>query len=139
MTDRKYVNTTTEIDRIGVAGEIFFVKELHEYGYDDKPLNKYTGYSLAGMDSSAIVQLSQLAEIMKDLPEGGLFDMDYDETLEWFKEWAAETAEEAELPFTFTDRDGDTNTYNPAALWEESGSCSWETSAQEGYDYGWNI
>lgn len=142
MTERKYVSTSTETGRVVLDGGVIFIAEDRAYGWDDKPLNNYKGYSVEFTDDVAgnsIAELAQLAVAMKNLPEEGVFDLDYDELLEYFKEWAAETAEEAEVPFTFTDRDGDSNTYSPAALWESSGGCEWETSAQEGYDYGWNI
>lgn len=61
-----------------------------------------------------------------------------DDIFETLKESAAEVAEEAGVVFVF-DNDGSKSEYTPASLWEESGSCEWETSAQEGYDYGWDL
>lgn len=139
MTERTYINTTTELDRVELSEGVFLVKEQHQYGYSDKPLNEYTGMNLDGLPSSDIQALSILASVLQNLPEEGALGFDYDELLDFMKEWAADTAESAELPFTFTERDGTSNTYSPAALWESSGGCEWEQSAQEGYDYGWNI
>lgn len=141
MTDRKYVSTSTETARVVLDGGVIFIAEDRAYGWDDKPLHTYKGYTVEFADDVVgdIAQLAQLAVAMQNLPEEGVFDLDYDELLEFLKEWASECAESAEVPFTFTDRDGDSQTYSPAALWESSGSCEWETSAQEGYDYGWNI
>lgn len=140
MTERKYVNTSTEIARTEVSEGVFLVLQKNEYGYDDKPLNVYDRLNLEGLDGNSIADLATLASIMQALPEDGYLGRDYEEVLEFLKEWASETAEDAELPFTFTERDGTSNTYTPASLWEASGSCSeWEESAQEGYDYGWNI
>lgn len=62
-----------------------------------------------------------------------------DQFLSQLEDWAADTAEEAELPFSYS-HNGKTRTYTPASMWEASGSCTeWEQSAQYGYDYGWDI
>lgn len=139
MTERTYINTETEIGRQELGHGITLVLLKHEYGYSDSPLHTYNGFNIEGLPERAIEQLGVLAKVMQELPEDGAFDSDYEELLEFFKEWASDTAEGEGLPFTFTDRDGDTNTYSPAALWESSGGCEWEQSAQYGYDYGWNI
>lgn len=142
MTERKYISTSTETGRVVLDGGVIFITEDRHYGWDDKPPNTYKGHSVeftGDVSGDSIAELAQLAIAMKNLPEDGALDLSYEELLEFFKEWASETAEEAELPFTFTDREGDTSTYTPAAMWESSGGCEWETSAQYGYDYGWDI
>jgi hypothetical protein len=83
-------------------------------------------------DVTGIAELAALAEWLKTVD-------DSHEHYELVMDWAADTAEMLEVPFTFTDVEGKTNTYTPASLWEASGGCEWEESAQYGYDYGWNV
>ncbi|UAV90009.1 hypothetical protein REC_160 [Pseudomonas phage REC] len=110
------------------------------YTRDGEYHSKYTHNTLEGVSGNDIEALAQLAALLKNLPEEGALDLDQEGLEDFLKDWAADTAEQAELPFTYTDGFGSTQTYTPASLWEASGSCSeWEESAQEGYDYGWNI
>lgn len=140
MTDRKYVDLYTELDRAEVIPGVFITLNRNDYGYDDKPLNSYERLDLDGVEGTDIVQLAQLATILGALTEESYVGRDVDTIEEFLKEWASEVAEGAELPFTYTNVGGRTQTYSPASLWEASGSCSeWEQSAQYGYDYGWNI
>lgn len=139
MTQRKYVSFATENARVELAAGVFLLQVTRSYGYEGEELSNYESYDVDGLEGTEIEQLAQLAAALKALPEDGVFDMDYDALLEFMMEWASETAESAELPFTFTDRDGDTQTYTPASIWEASGGCEWEESAQYGYDYGWNV
>lgn len=83
-------------------------------------------------DVTGIAELAALAEWLK------ANDEDH-EHYELVRDWAADTAEQLEVPFTYTDVDGKTQTFTPASMWEASGGCEWEESAQYGYDYGWNI
>ena len=78
-----------------------------------------------------LAELAELAAWLKANDE----DAEYYELV---REWAADLAEDLEVPFTYTDVDGRSQTYTPASMWEASGGCEWEESAQEG-DYGWNI
>lgn len=143
MTDRTYINNTTELARELLVDGLYLTVDKHEYGYSDKPLNTYERLSLDFTEAKGdIEQLSILALALNSLKDDGVYlgGRDAEEVEDVLRDWATDTAESAELPFTYTDRDGDSQTYSPAALWEASGSCSeWEQSAQEGYDYGWNI
>lgn len=136
----KYVSFSTELDR-KVFGDIIVVKLKRTYGYENEPENhtSYEQYSLEFTDSGDVVQLSVIAKFLSDLPEGGVFGMDEEDLEDFVRDWAESLAESAELPFTYTDIHGSRSTYTPQSLWESSGSCEWETSAQYGYDYGWNI
>ena len=67
------------------------------------------------------------------------FDYDSAEQfVETYEEYAADVAEGLEIAFVY-ERDGARREYTPQSFWEASGGCSWEESAQYGYDYGWNI
>ena len=139
MTERKYVRFEIENARVTLDGGVILRQVTRQYGYEGEQLYSYESYDLEGLEGTNIEQLAQLALAMKNLPDEGVFDMDYDSLLEFMMEWASDTAEGAELPFTFEDKYGDSQTYSPAALWESSGGCGWEQSAQYGYDYGWNV
>jgi hypothetical protein len=139
MTERKYVSFATENARVELGGGVQLLQVTRQYGYEGEQLSSYESYDVDGLEGSDVEQLAQLAVALKNLPEDGVFDMDYDTLLDFMMEWASDTAEGAELPFTFTDRFGDSQTYTPAAMWEASGGCEWEESAQYGSDYGWNI
>ncbi|WOZ57551.1 hypothetical protein [Pseudomonas phage vB_PseuGesM_254] len=82
-------------------------------------------------DTTMQEQLAKLAEWLShsDGTED-LFDL--------VRQTAAEIAEDAEMPFVYDDIDGNRQEYTPVSLWEAS-NCEWEQSAQQGYDYGWNI
>jgi len=131
--------TVTNQAQVELAAGVILVSQLIEGTYHNGTPYSYTSHDLEGLSDNKLDNLAKLATVLQNLPEEGALDFDVDELEEFIKDWASETAESAELPFTFTDRDGDSNTYTPASLWESSGSCEWETSAQEGYDYGWNI
>ncbi len=133
-------HTTTIVEQVELAAGISLVKNRYVGTYHNGTPYSYEGHTLEGLSDNALDNLSKLALVLQNLPEGGALILDEDELEDFIKDWAAETAEDAELPFTFTDRDGRSQTYTPASLWEASGSCSeWEESAQEGSDYGWNI
>ena len=59
--------------------------------------------------------------------------------LETLEDEAADLAESLEIEFVYVRADGTERKYTPQAFWEPSGGCSWEESAQYGYDYGWQI
>lgn len=59
--------------------------------------------------------------------------------LEALEEEAADLAESLDIEFVYVRADGTERKYTPQALWEPSGGCEWEESAQYGYDYGWDI
>lgn len=122
-------------------GEGVILKTLKvDYTYNGAHHSSYNHNTLDGLSDVDIEALAQLAKVLKNLPEEGALDLDQEGLEDFLKDWAADTAEGAELPFTYTDGFGSVQTYTPASLWEASGSCSeWEESAQEGYDYGWNI
>lgn len=125
--------------QVELAGGVILQATTVQYTYHNGTTTEYKSHDVEGL-ADGLPGLAQLATALQSLPADGALDMDYEELLEFLMEWASDTAEQLEVPFTFTDRDGDTNTYTPAALWEASGSCSeWEQSAQYGYDYGWNI
>lgn len=138
----KYINTTTENGRITLR-DVILISETRSYGYENEPekQSKYECFDIAFVDGDLndIQQLAAFADLLANLPQDGAFSMDADTLEEFLKEWASEVAEGAELPFTFTDSAGTSQTYTPASLWESSGSCEWETSAQYGYDFGWNV
>lgn len=139
----KYVSTTAENAHITIRN-VILISETRSYGYENEPekMSNYECLDIGYVNGplSDIEQLAALGDLLQHLPEEGAFSMDVDTLEDFLKEWASEVAEGAELPFTFTDRDGQAQTYSPASLWEASGSCSeWEQSAQYGYDYGWNI
>ncbi|UAV84615.1 hypothetical protein PHB09_120 [Pseudomonas phage PHB09] len=135
-------DTVTELARNDLGFGVSFIKDRHEgvYRWNNQPYS-YERYRLEGLDGdTGIEDLATLAQVMKNLPADGALGMDEDELLEFLKDHARELSENAEVPFTFTDAYGSTSTYTPASLWEASGSCSeWEESAQEGYDYGWDL
>lgn len=133
MTRNITVNAEQEL-----AGGLLLQAITVRYTYGNGQESEYDSHSIECMEDG-IAGLAQLAVALKELPEDGALGMSYEHLLEFLMEWASETAEELEVPFTFTDRDGDTQTYTPQAMWEASGGCSWEESAQYGYDYGWNI
>lgn len=58
--------------------------------------------------------------------------------LEVLEEIARDYAEQNEVYFTYQ-REGEARQYTPESIWQASGGCEWEESAQYGYDYGWNI
>ena len=133
-------DTVTELARNDLGFDVSLVKDRHEgvYHWNKQPYS-YERYRLEGLDSdTAIGDLATLAQVIKNLPADGALGMDEEELLEFLKDHARELSEDAEVPFTFTDAYGSTSTYTPASLWESSG-CEWETSAQEGYDYGWDL
>ena len=109
------------------------------YAYNDKPYS-YERHDIEGLNTNNdLDDLARLALVLQNLPEEGALDFDYDGLEDFLKDWARDIAEGAEVPFTFTDSIGKVQTYTPASLWESSGGCEWETSAQEGYDFGWNV
>lgn len=133
--------TVTETGRADLGFGLTLIQEQHEgeYHWNKQPYS-YQRHSLEGLDGSTGVEdLSKLADVMKNLPAEGALTMEEDELLEFLKDYARDLAEDAEVPFTFTDAYGSTSTYTPASLWESSGGCEWEQSAQYGHDYGWNL
>lgn len=145
----KYVHETVELGRLTLVEGLDLVKQNVKYGWfddsisslEDARLSSYDRLTLETQHAGGIEELSLLASALKGLDNKasylGMLAGDVEEVL---RDWAQDTAEQAELPFTYVDGEGHTQTYTPASLWEASGSCSeWEESAQEGYDYGWNI
>lgn len=132
--------TVVELARVALSDSITLVAQevTTNYSHRDTPY-VYKTHDLEGL-GGGVEGLSQLAHILTHLPEDGALELNQDELEELLKDWARDLAEDAELPFTFEDSNGRTQTYQPQSLWEASGSCSeWEQSAQEGYDYGWNV
>lgn len=130
--------TEIETGRVALSSEVTLISQtVNGTYYNDTPYT-YDTHTLEG-DVVGISGLANLAAILKNLPDEGALGMDVYDLEDFLKDWARDIAEDAEVPFTFEDRDGSTQTYTPASLWESSGGCEWETSAQEGYDYGWNI
>lgn len=123
--------TEIETGRVLLVGGVELVSiTVNGTYYNDTPYT-YDTYQLDGLADNAVEALSQIAAILKDIDDEDVED--------YLKDYARDLAEDHELPFTYEDSYGSTQTYTPASLWESSGSCEWETSAQEGYDYGWNI
>lgn len=81
-------------------------------------------------DIEALSLFAKALEYAESIGEGSF--------LSRLEDWAQELAEECEIPFTYM-AEGKERTYTPASMWEASGGCEWEESAQYGYDYGWNI
>lgn len=129
----------TKIAEVELAAGITVVQTLVEGTYHNGSPYSYNSHDIEGLSDNELDNLAKLAEVLQNLPEGGALDYDLDSLEEFIKDWAADIAESSELPFTYTTGEGSTNTYTPRSLWESSGSCEWETSAQYGYDYGWNI
>jgi hypothetical protein len=88
-------------------------------------------------DANDVVALSQLRVALEDYAarEATVENKTIIAQLQYI---AAEIAEDLEIPFIYSHA-GVTREYTPAAAWEASGGCEWEESAQEGYDYGWDI
>lgn len=144
----KYVHETVELGRQTLIEGLDLVKENVKYGWFDDSISvledaKLTSYDRLTLETetTGIEELSLLASALKGLDKKASYlGRTAGEVEEVLRDWAQDTAEQAELPFTYVDGEGHTQTYTPASLWEASGSCSeWEESAQEGYDYGWNI
>lgn len=120
------------------AGVTLVSQNVVGTSWNGKPYT-YDNHDLQGLSGEAFDDLGKIATTLQNLPEEGALDMSADDLEDFLKDWARDLAEDAEVPFTFTSVGGKTNTYTPASMWESSGSCEWETSAQEGYDYGWNV
>lgn len=131
--------TVTKQAQVELAAGVTLVSQLVEGTYHNGTPYSYTNHELEGLSDNGIDNLAKLAIVLQNLPEDGALDFDREELEEFVKEWASDVAEQAELPFTFTDSEGKSQTYTPASLWESSGGCEWEQSAQYGYDYGWNV
>jgi hypothetical protein len=132
--------TVTNQAQFELAAGVTLVSQLIEGTYHNGSPYSYTSHDLEGLSDNELDNLAKLAIVLQNLPEDGALDFDGGDLEEFIKEWAADTAESAELPFTFTDSAGTAQIYTPASLWEASGSCSeWEQSAQYGYDFGWNV
>ena len=140
---RNYTNSSVENARIELGGGAILTQNTRTYGYEGEQQNSQNSYNFYDVvfdgAASDIAQLAALVVALKNLPEVGAFDMDAEKLEDFLKEWASELAEGAEVPFTFTDSFGKSQTYTPASLWEASGGCEWEESAQYGYHYGWNL
>lgn len=131
--------TVTETGRFALTDALTLVSTHVEYTYEgDGRTYSYESHDIEG-DDVGITGLANLAVALKNIPEDGALDFTAEDLQEFLQEWAADVAEGAELPFTFQDRDGRTQTYTPASMWEASGGCEWEESAQYGSDYGWNV
>lgn len=60
--------------------------------------------------------------------------------LESLEDEAADLAESLDIEFVYVRKeDGAERRYTPQSMWEASGDCSWEQSAEYGYDYGWDV
>jgi CubicO group peptidase (beta-lactamase class C family) len=130
----------TETGRQDIGAGVTLVLQKVVGTYTNGKPYTYDQHDLQGLSDEAFDDLGKIAVILQNLPEGGALDMSADDLEDFLKDWARDLAEDAEVPFTFTSVGGKTNTYTPASMWEASGSCSeWEQSAQEGYDYGWNV
>lgn len=128
----------TETARVVLLGSISLIAQTITYDLYNGGTAFYNTHTFEGL-GDGVEALSNLALLLKNIPEEGALELSADELEDLLKDWARDISEDAELPFTYEDRDGDTQTYQPQSLWESSGSCEWETSAQEGYDYGWNV
>lgn len=138
LEELKMSRTETETGRVALSSEVTLISQTVNGTYYNNTPYTYDNHTLEG-DVVGISGLANLAAVLKSLPEGGALDLGYEDLLDFLKDWARDIAEDAEVPFTFEDRDGDVSTYTPQSMWESSGGCEWETSAQEGYDYGWNL
>lgn len=131
-------STQIEIGRVVLLGSISLIAQTVTYDLYNGGTASYNTHTFEGL-GDGVEALANLAVLLKNIPDEGALDLDADGLEDLLKDYAREYAEDAGLPFTYESRDGDTSTYTPATLWESSGGCEWETSAQEGYDYGWNI
>lgn len=130
--------TVTTLDQFDLGHGLTLVKQEVNGSWANGQLYSYNQHDLE-TDLDGIELLAALAAVLKKLPEDGVLDFDQDDLESFLQDWAADLAEQEELPFTYEKADGTTNTYTPASLWEASGGCEWEESAQYGYDYGWNL
>ena len=63
-----------------------------------------------------------------------------EDELEELEEKAADLAESLDIEFVYVRKeDGKERRYTPQSMWEPSGGCEWEESAQYGVDYGWQV
>jgi hypothetical protein len=129
----------TETARVVLLGSISLIAQTVTYDLYNGGTAFYNTHTFEGL-GEGVEALSNLALLLKNIPEEGALELSADDLEALLKDWARDISEDAELPFTYTDGSGRNQTYTPASLWEASGSCSeWEQSAQEGYDYGWNV
>lgn len=128
--------TEIETGRTLLLDGVYLVDVTITYDMYSGGTATYDTHRLDGLDDNAVVALSELAAILKVVDN---IDVDGIDLEDYLKDYARDLAEDAELPFTFEDSYGSSQTYTPASLWESSGGCEWETSAQEGYDFGWNV
>lgn len=131
----------TETGRVVLLGSISLIAQTvtNTYLTDSQPRSySYDTHTFEGL-GDGVEALSNLALLLKNIPDEGALYLDANDLEDLLKDWARDIAEDAELPFTFEDRDGRTQTYSPASLWEASSGCEWEQSSQEGYTHGWNI
>lgn len=103
------------------------------YKGEDYSYTKNTMF-LDGKDSSEYPRdLPFMARLVATLEQPELDEGDR----EALEELAAELAEELEIYFAYQ-HEGKERKYSPQAFWEPS-NCEWAQSAQEGYDYGWDV
>lgn len=131
--------TVTKLASADLGQGVTIHQSLVEGTYHSGSPYNYNIHELEIDGATAIEDLAKLAAILKNLPSEGILDFDEEELEEFLKDYARDLAEDGEVPFTYTNGYGESHTYTPASLWESSGGCEWETSAQEGYDFGWDL
>lgn len=60
-------------------------------------------------------------------------------TVDLLEMYVADICNDCDLPFMYTRGSGKVRKFTPIGDWQPSYGCEWEQSAQEGYDYGWDI
>lgn len=137
---RKETKTTLEVIVLGGV-ELRNVRidyEYTPYGQTEPQAYHYTRLEFDGEGLEALNNVRILLETLSKLEDFTFAEHCLEDLIEVLEEQAADIAEELEIAFIY-DRDGSTREYTPQALWEASGSCEWEESAQYGSDYGWDV
>lgn len=144
--DRNETRTTLETITLGGV-DVKHVEVAYNYKpwirENDAPVERYSYKTIdvteGATDLESLNNVRIVLEALAQLTELTFAGEDLESLIDTIEEQASELAEELEIHFIY-DRDGSKREYTPRSLWEPSGSCSeWEESAQEGYDYGWQI
>lgn len=134
---------------LNIAGETVTV----EAGVSSYNQRKYLSFELENKsykdNKEAMAVAARMIKVLENLDqisddEIDLMSANYsgDSVIEAFREYFEEALSdiseylEVELSYQL---EGRARTYTPAANWESSSSCEWETSAEYGVDFGWDL
>ncbi len=134
---------------LNIAGETVIV----ETGTSSYTQCKYLRFELENGsykgNKEAMAVAARLVKVLENLDqisdeEIDLMSANYsgDSVIEAFREYFEEALSyvseylEVELSYQL---EGRSRTYTPVANWESSSSCEWETSAEYGVDFGWDV